>query len=920
MSDVMRTVLFGCLIAAAFSAAGIEIRGANFANWFIAGEPVLFRAKETLPESAKVAVAVFDSAGKTAVRQELSGAVFNREGWRWNAPRPGFYEAEFKVDGETVSEHYPVGIRRQDPVDKRKYTFVGKRDFAVSRHAFAVAPAKTADPADISPHFGASPHFSMYKNAIPLARLIGFHSIRIHALRWDSMEKEPGKINWSGVDDFLRLARENGFPDERITFNIYGTPRWASSRPEADWINIFVPEYAAVTPKNLDDWRNFIRQVMRRYPKIGRYELWNEPHLIGFTCFWVDSTRNFVDLLKAGYETVKAEKPEATVWLGGIGMRYLPFYDEFLKLGGGRYYDVLPLHGSWVRPEPFHELEKKYGLEPKPVVSSEWHAMLLKPYAQDFPGEQLLARNMVLDFLNQIRAGVTEVDFFCILNLYRTEKETLQFHRENRSYDTHVSGLFRQVPYIQPRYPALAWQVFTAQVKGKLKVGSGYLFDNNTQRALMLESDSGPMLMVWNTGGKAAPAAPELRSAVGPDSRILTAEGAELERGAPLTLEPEVYYFVRDPDPAAVAAWRNTGEVLYAQNAKLTLQNKLNGVYRRGALFDADMNPVFPQKIAWQPVAERVVNNPALAPGETKGRFAAGFTSAGLELLVEVEDPVHVMKADNGKVWEFDSLQFALDTKGEGFDVDRIEFAAALGEDGKPVLWKVYAPNLAGDLPARYTPAGERVRNGRCRIERKDGRTVYRIAVDASELYPFSLEQQPRVRFSLLVNNNDGKGRAAWIEWGSGIGGVKDPCRYGNLTPALPPGPLASQQQLKNKGWNKDYELEFRNENGIPSVKVGSSPLCAGVSSGWFGVVPGAVYRVRFEARGDARLQVLASGSAVKRLDLLPPTPLGAGWEAFDLPFYVPKECRGLSVTCFAWRQPGRTFEIRNFTVEPFRQ
>ena len=120
MSDVMRTALFGCLLAAAFSAAGIEIRGANFANWFVAGEPVLFRAKETLPESAKVAVAVFDSAGKTAVRQELSGAVFNREGWRWNAPRPGFYEAEFKVDGETVSEHYPVGIRRQDPVDKRK--------------------------------------------------------------------------------------------------------------------------------------------------------------------------------------------------------------------------------------------------------------------------------------------------------------------------------------------------------------------------------------------------------------------------------------------------------------------------------------------------------------------------------------------------------------------------------------------------------------------------------------------------------------------------------------------------------------------------------------------------------------------------------------------------------------------------------
>lgn len=70
------------------------------------------------------------------------------------------------------------------------------------------------------------------------------------------------------------------------------------------------------------------------------------------------------------------------------------------------------------------------------------------------------------------------------------------------------------------------------------------------------------------------------------------------------------------------------------------------------------------------------------------------------------------MKADNGKVWEFDSLQFALDTKGEGFDVDRIEFAAALGEDGKPVLWKVYAPNLgrrsAGALHARRRARPER--------------------------------------------------------------------------------------------------------------------------------------------------------------------------------------------------------------------
>jgi len=911
-------IAFLLTLLACVPAPGIEIRGTNFANWFVLGEPAVFKAKEPLPEGAKFTAVLFDSGGKELLRQEVAAAGFNRDGWSWKAPAPGFYEVEFRMDGKAVAESYPVKIHLQDSVDKRKFTLGGEREFTVSRHPFVVAPAKTAAPADISPNFGASPHFSMYKMAIPLARLVGIHSIRIHALRWDQLEKEPGKINWSGVDDFMRLARENGFADDRIVFNIYGTPRWASTRPEADWINIFVPEYAAVMPKNLDDWRNFIRQVMRRYPKVNRYELWNEPHLIGFTCFWVDSTEHFVELLKAGYETVKAEKPGSEVWLGGIGMRYLPFYDAFLKAGGGKYFDVLPLHGSRVSPEPFHELEKKYGLAPKPVVSSEWHAMLLKPMMAEYPPEKLLARNMVLDFLNQIRAGVTEVDLFCLLNLYRTERETLPFYRELRSNNTHVSGLFRQVPYIQPRYQALAWHVLTSLVKGRLKVGKGYLFDGNRQRAIRLDSEAGPMLLVWNTGDRPLPPAPELRGAIGPDSRLLNAEGAVQSPDAAFRLAPEEYYYILAPDAAAVAGWRNTGEVLYAQNAKRTLQNEDNGVYRSGKLFDANGDTIEPEKLAWQPVGRRVGGNSGLAPGNTAGRFAAGFTPAGLELLVEIDDPTHVMKADDMRVWEFDSLQFAIDAKGDGFDTDRLEFAAALGEDGKASLWKVYAPNLGGDLPARFSAAGSKVQNARCRIDRKDGKTVYRIGIDAPELYPFRLEEQPRVRFSLLVNNNDGNGRASWIEWATGIGGIKDPARYGNLTPEQPAGPAATMRMLKNKGWNKDYHLEFRNEDGMPSVRVGGeSKLCAGVSTGAFAVVPGAACRVVFEARGDARLQVLASGPGLKRLDLLAPTQLDENWKKFDLPLDIPNRSEKLSVSCFAWQQPGRTFELRNFAVEP---
>ena len=899
-------------------AAGIEISGTNFANWFVLGEPAVFKGRKPLPEGAALTAVLFDSNGKELLRQELSAAGFNRDGWSWKAPAPGFYEVEFHVDGKPVTESYPVRIRLQDPFDTRKYTLGGEREFVISRHPFVVAPDKTAAPSDISPNFGVSPHSEMYKNEVPLARLVGFHSIRIHALHWDQLEKEKGKIDWSTVDGFMRLARESGFSDEQITFNIFGTPRWASSRPEADWINICIPEYATVRPKNLDDWRNFLRQVIQRYPKVNRYELWNEPHLVGFSCFWADSTENFVELLKAGYETVKAEKPGAEVWLGGIGMRYLPFYDAFLKAGGGKYYDALSMHlANWGDPEPFHELEKKYGITAKPVVCSEWHAMLLKPMMVEYPSEKLLARDMVLGFLSHIRAGVTEVDFFSMLNWYRVERETLPFYRELRQCDVHVAGLFRQVPYIQPRYQALAWHVLTSRVKGRLKVGTGHLFDGNRQRAVRLDSEAGSILLVWNIGDQPLPLASELALAIGPNSRLLNAEGAVLPPAA-FRLAPEEYYYILAPDTAAIAGWRNTGEVLYAQNAKRTLRNDDNGVYRRGKLFDANGDTIAPDKLAWQPVGKRVVCNPGLAPGSIKGRFAAGFTPAGFELLVEVDDPAHVMKTNDMQVWEFDSLQFAFDTKGDGFDTDRMEFASALGEDGKPSLWKVCAPNLGGDLPARFSAAGTPVSNARCRIDRKNGKTVYRIGIDAPELYPFSLEEQPRVRFSLLVNNNDGGGRASWIEWATGIGNVKDPARYGNLTPEQPAGPLAAQPMLKNKGWNRDYSLEFRNRDGMPSVRVGGeSKLCAGVSTGEFATVPGAACRVRFEARGDARLQVLASGPGLKRLDLLPPTQLDENWKRFDLPFPIPNGCRKLSVSCFAWQQPGRTFELRNFSVEP---
>ncbi|MBL8994534.1 MAG: hypothetical protein JNM63_14410, partial [Spirochaetia bacterium] len=57
--------------------------------------------------------------------------------------------------------------------------------------------------------------------------------------------------------------------------------------------------------------------------------------------------------------------------------------------------------------------------------------------------------------------------------------------------------------------------------------------------------------------------------------------------------------------------------------------------------------------------------------------------------------------------------------------------------------------------------------------------------IDQTELYPFNYEEAAfkAIRFSVLVNNNNGKGREGYLEWSSGIGAGKNPGFYGKLEP-----------------------------------------------------------------------------------------------------------------------------------------
>jgi hypothetical protein len=110
------------------------------------------------------------------------------------------------------------------------------------------------------------------------------------------------------------------------------TPLWAAARP-----------LTSAEPRNLEDWRTFVRTVVSRYKgRIQAYEIWNEPNLDDF---WSGSTDQMLALTKEASDIIHSVDPQAIVVSPAptthVGISWLV---EFLKKGGGQFVDVIGYH------------------------------------------------------------------------------------------------------------------------------------------------------------------------------------------------------------------------------------------------------------------------------------------------------------------------------------------------------------------------------------------------------------------------------------------------------------------------------------------------------------------------------------------------------------------------------------------------
>ena len=148
------------------------------------------------------------------------------------------------------------------------------------------------------------------------------------------------------------------------------------------------------------------------------------------------------------------------------------------------------------------------------------------------------------------------------------------------------------------------------------------------------------------------------------------------------------------------------------------------------------------------------------------------YDEENLYLAVETRDDIITLNpARNGDIWLYDSIQFGTSFEwepGKGQDVEKFT-EISLGDTEKgPYVY-------CGRVESEGVSPGS-VEKYEFKLKRNGIRTYYEIAIPWSQLTGKKIdwENTESFRFSMLVNDNDGKGRKGWIEYGSGIGATKD--------------------------------------------------------------------------------------------------------------------------------------------------
>lgn len=310
---------------------------------------------------------------------------------------------------------------------------------------------------------------------------------------WNQIEPEKNMFNFYFYDNLYLEAKEKKI---NLLPVLGYTAFWASSAAE----NI-LEERDKYPPKNLQDYANFVYQVVNRYKEgIKYWEIWNEENI---PLFWkpFPNPKLYAKLLKLSYISAKKADPSCKIVMGGVAGIDLSFIESVIKEIGTNYFDIVAIHPytplgySPERGALAENIEKlKKLLQKYKCSKSIWITEIGWPTHTGIShgwigvSEETQANYLVRSYLISLKCGVEKIFWYDFRN-----------DGEDKTYFEHNQGLLKFDYTPKPSMYAYLTLMSVLEKSKFLKDASW----NSRYHCYLFKKGDKIIAAVWSTSGKA---------------------------------------------------------------------------------------------------------------------------------------------------------------------------------------------------------------------------------------------------------------------------------------------------------------------------------------------------------------------------------------------------------------------------------
>ena len=168
-------------------------------------------------------------------------------------------------------------------------------------------------PAQETRRLGINTTLRTYEEELKYLNELGVGAIRV-PLQWQFIKIRPGEYDWSDVDRLLKAAQAKQID---VLFTVRTT---FQEKPKTFGAGTHIRRGSIqINPPSMDmkEWVRFVEILANRYQGQGvNYEIESE---VNETASWKGTRKEYLELLKAGYEAIKKADPKAKVLPSAMG-------------------------------------------------------------------------------------------------------------------------------------------------------------------------------------------------------------------------------------------------------------------------------------------------------------------------------------------------------------------------------------------------------------------------------------------------------------------------------------------------------------------------------------------------------------------------------------------------------------------------